>query len=286
MHPHALDIRLAGDVRHHRGVDLSDVNEAPLEAEFASLLDDQANTTGRRCIHADDVRFLSQNAEQDRVEVGDRAFEELLRHHLIPQLLGECRLDLDRPPAGVVVRRDRGHALDLGSMFLDPFPEGRGFRRRREAVEGERVLRADKPLGVGERQVEDAGFVDRFFVGLGDGTAEDRNELHVVLGDQSGDRGDTFGDHIFVVVGDDLELVLLAVHVEPALGVGLVEDEIDRVLVRNPPGGGGARKWRRDSELDHVGCETAFRTPSDQRCRSKKRRPIRRKSCTHLRLTE
>src|SRR5260370_3945870 len=42
VHPHPLDIRLAGDVRHPRGVDLSDVNEAPLEAEFATWLDDHA----------------------------------------------------------------------------------------------------------------------------------------------------------------------------------------------------------------------------------------------------
>src|SRR5262245_44167751 len=48
VHPHAPDVRLAGDVRHHRGVDLPDVNEAALETEFARLLDDQTDTTRRR----------------------------------------------------------------------------------------------------------------------------------------------------------------------------------------------------------------------------------------------
>src|SRR5215472_15029290 len=117
MHPHALDVRLASDVRHHRGVDLPDVNEAPLETEFTRLLDDQADTACRRCVHANDVRFLRQDAQQDRVEVGNRALEELLRRHLIPLLLDEIRLDLDRPPAGVIVRRDRGHGLDLGMVL-------------------------------------------------------------------------------------------------------------------------------------------------------------------------
>src|SRR5215471_13446723 len=106
MHPRALDVRLAGDVRHHRGVDLPDVNEAPLEAELAGLLDDQADATGRRRVHADDVGFLGKHAEQDRVEVGDRAFEKLLRHHQIAEPFDKGRLDLNRPPAGVVVRRD------------------------------------------------------------------------------------------------------------------------------------------------------------------------------------
>ena len=40
--PRSLDVRLAGDVGHHRGVDLPDVNEPPLESELARLLDDQA----------------------------------------------------------------------------------------------------------------------------------------------------------------------------------------------------------------------------------------------------
>src|SRR5262249_33825120 len=46
-HPHALDIRLAGDVRHHGGIDLPDVDEAALEAELARLLDDEADAPGR-----------------------------------------------------------------------------------------------------------------------------------------------------------------------------------------------------------------------------------------------
>src|SRR6516162_10438554 len=63
MYPHALDVRLARDVRDHRGVDLPDVNKAPLETELAGLFDDQADATGRRCVHADDVRFLREDAQ-------------------------------------------------------------------------------------------------------------------------------------------------------------------------------------------------------------------------------
>ena len=145
-------------------------------------------------------------------------------------------------------------------------------------MEGERILRADEPFRIGERQVEDAGFVDRLFVGFGDGAAQDRDEFYVVLGDQPVDRGDAFRDHIFMVIGDDLELIFLSVDVEPALGVGLVEDEVDRVLVRNAPGGSGAGKRRRDSEFDGVGRKTAPRVRNQQRGGPQKRRPVRRKT--------
>src|SRR4030095_16092964 len=40
VHPHALDVVLPRDARHHRAVDLVERNEAPLEPELARLLDD------------------------------------------------------------------------------------------------------------------------------------------------------------------------------------------------------------------------------------------------------
>src|SRR5258705_3188901 len=129
VHPHTLDVRLAGDVRHHRGVDLPDVDEAALEAELARLLDDQPDAPGRRGQHADDVGLLGQDAQQDRIEVGHGALEELLRHHLVAELLDERRLHLDRPPTRIVVRRYRGDALEVGMVLLDPLPEGGGLRR-------------------------------------------------------------------------------------------------------------------------------------------------------------
>src|SRR4029453_11416206 len=133
------------------------------------------------------------------------------------------------------------------------FPEGAGFRRWGEARERERVLRAHQAVAVQERQIQDPPLVDRFLVGLDHGAAEDREILHAVLGDQTVDRGDTLGDHVLVVVGDDLELVLLAAHVETALAVDLLEDELGRLLVRNAPRRGGAGEGRRDTELYGVG---------------------------------
>src|SRR5215470_12948434 len=47
VHPHALGVLAAGDAGHHRAVDLVERNEAPLEAELARLLDDQADAAGR-----------------------------------------------------------------------------------------------------------------------------------------------------------------------------------------------------------------------------------------------
>src|SRR4029453_4659690 len=120
-------------------------------------------------------------------------------------------------------------------------------------MERVRVLRAHQAVGVRERQIQDPPLVYRFLVGLYHGAAEDREILHAVLGDQTVDRGDTLGDHVLVVVGDDLELVLLAAHVETALAVYLLEDELGRLLVRNAPRRGRAGEGRRDAELDDVG---------------------------------
>jgi len=39
-------------------------------------------------------------------------------------------------------------------------------------MEGERVLRAHEAVGVRERQIQDAPFVDGFLVGLDDGAAQ------------------------------------------------------------------------------------------------------------------
>src|SRR5215510_5937140 len=71
------------------------------------------------------VRFLGEHAQQDRIEVRHAALEELLGDDVVAELLHVRRLDLHRPPAGVVVRRDRGHALELRLLLLDPLPERR-----------------------------------------------------------------------------------------------------------------------------------------------------------------
>src|SRR5215510_5912757 len=219
VHPHALGVLAAGDARHHRAVDLVERDEAPLEAELARLLDDQADAARRRGHHADRVRFLGEHAQQDRIEVRHAALEELLGDDVVAELLHVRRLDLHRPPAGVVVRRDRGHALELRLLLLDPLPERRRLGRCREALEGERVLRAHETLGVGQGQPESAGLVDGFLVRLRGRAAEDGDVLHAILGDQPVDGGHPLGDHVFVIVGDDLELVLLAPDVEPALSI-------------------------------------------------------------------
>src|SRR5205085_681432 len=83
----ALDVGLAGDVPHHGSVDLPEVDEAALEAELTRLLDDQADAAGRGRLHADDVRLLGEDPEQQRVEIGHGALEELLAHDLVAELL-------------------------------------------------------------------------------------------------------------------------------------------------------------------------------------------------------
>src|SRR5436309_339748 len=283
--PRALDVLLPGDARYHRGIHLADVDEPALVAEHAGLLDDQADAAGRCREDADDVRFLRQDTQQQRVEIRHDALEELPRYHLIAQRRDVLRLHLERPPSGVVVRRDGGHALDVRMVLLDPVPEGHGLRRGREAVERVRISRAHQPIGICERQVQNARLVDRFLYGLDHGSAQDGDELDAVLADEPIDRGRALGDHVLVVVGDDLKLVLLATHLEPPLAVDLVEDQLGRALVGNAPGRRRARERRRDAELDDVrGLRARTRSQQhrgekpDQRERSRlfHRRPLLR----------
>src|SRR5215831_20963605 len=242
VYPHAFGVFAAGDARHHRAVDLVERDEAALEPELAGLLDDQADAARRRGHHADRVRLLGEHAQQDGIEVRHAALEELLGDDVVAELLHIGRLHLHRPPAGVVVRRDRGHALELRLLLLDPLPERRRLGRCREALEGERVLRAHEALGVGQAQAERAGLVDRLLVRLGDRAAEDRDVLHAVLGDEPVDGRDSFGDHVLVIVRDDLQLVFLAADVQSTLCVDFLEDQLGRLLVRNAPRRRGARE--------------------------------------------
>src|SRR5207253_8197017 len=97
--------------------------------------------------------------------------------------------------------------------------------------------------------------------------------VHAVLRDEPIDGGDPFGDHVFMIVGDDLELVLLAADFQSALSVDLVEDELGRLLVGNAPRRGRTGERCRDPELDDVSREGAPRPDGDERRHYEKRCP-------------
>src|SRR5207244_2993714 len=69
---------------------------------------------------------------------------------------------------------------------------------------------------------------------------------------------------VFVIVGDDLEPVLLAADLETPLAVDLVEDQLGRLLVGNTPGRRGAREGCRDAELDGIRRARSSRTHDDE----------------------
>src|SRR5262245_7805791 len=98
MHPHALDILLAGNFGHYRGIHLANMNKATLETKLARLLDDESHTTRRRGIDTDDIRILRQHAQQYGVKIRQATLKELFGHGFIAQLLDELGLHLDRPP--------------------------------------------------------------------------------------------------------------------------------------------------------------------------------------------
>src|SRR5713101_7915373 len=273
VHPHALGVVLAGNARHHGAVDLVERDESALEAELTGLLDDQADAARRRGHDADGVRLLSQQPQQDGVEFGHAALKELFGDDLVTQLLDEVRLHLHRPPARIVVRRDRGDTFDLRLMLLNPLPERRGLGRRRETLEREGVFRAHEPLGIREGQCQNPRFDDGLFVRLGHRSPEDGDVLDAVLGDEPIDRRHALGDDVLVIVSHDLKPVLLTTHLEATLAVDLVEDELGRLLVGNAPWRGGAGQWRRDPELDDIRGAGSARADGREERRRDERNP-------------
>src|SRR5262245_35908053 len=166
-------------------------------------------------------------------------------------------------------------------LLLDPLPERRRLRRGGKGMERERILRAHQSIGVGQRQVEDSALVHRLLDRLHHRAAEDRDVLHTVLGDQPVHRGHALGDHVFVVVGDDLELVFLVADGETALSVDLVEDKLGRVFVGNSPGSGRTGERRRNPESDDVLRQDGFRREGGESGQGEKRYPNERALRSH-----
>ena len=83
-----------------------------------------------------------------------------------------------------------------------------------------------------------------------------------------------------MVVGDDFQLVLLATHVQPALAVDLIEDQLGGVLVGDAPGGGRPEEGSRDSEFDDVGGDGPAGTDRDQ-YEGEEREPDQRSRTLH-----
>src|SRR3981189_1450328 len=102
-------------------------------------------------------------------------------------------------------------------MVLDPLPERRGLRWRRETLERERILRTHETLGIREGQCEDPRFIDGLLVRFCPRAPEGGDVRGAVFGEESIDRRHALGDDVLVVIGDDLELVLLPIHGETTL---------------------------------------------------------------------
>ena len=73
--------------------------------------------------------------------------------------------------------------------------------------------------------------------------------LHSILVDQTTVGGDRAGSLVFVVIGDDAELVFLAADIETALGIDFRSDDLRRRLDGRPPWRAGAGQRSDDSDF-------------------------------------
>jgi hypothetical protein len=78
------------------------------------------------------------------------------------------------------------------------------------------------------------------------------DEFDLVVEDQAIDGRNGLVGLVFVVVGDDLHLVLLAAYLEPALGIHVVRRQLGAVLDRLAPRGAGPRQTAHRADLQYL----------------------------------
>ena len=114
------------------------------------------------------------------------------------------------------------------------------------------VLRAHQTFRIGQRQCQHTSFIDRFLIGFSHGPTQNTQIFHVVLGDEAVDRGHPFGNDVLMIISHHLQFIFLPSDFQTSLAVDFVEDQLDGLLVRNPPGCRRTREGCRYAEFDDI----------------------------------
>ena len=253
VHEQAFGGLLAGHVDDVLRGGAAGADDGAGEAELARLLGDEAGGAGRVAVELDRVDTGGEDAGDERHEVDAVALEELLRREVGADLAvggGQVFRDL---LAGFVVGEEGAHALDVARLHHPLDLRCRHFSGGHVGPERVGLVGAECLGGEAERHHDD-------LVLLGDGLdgqhgrrahrADDVLDLVVV--DEAVGHRHRFVGLVLVVVGDDLHLVLLAAHFEPALGIDVVGGQLGGVLHAGAPGGTGAREGDERADLERL----------------------------------
>ncbi|MNV41627.1 hypothetical protein D3C71_1332680 [compost metagenome] len=250
---HAFGGLLAGDVDDLLRGRPAGAHNAPFESEFARLLDDQPRGGGRVAVQFDGVDAARHHAGEHGHEIDTIALEELLDGQGRAGLLvGAFQVHRDLL-SGLVVgeqRADLAQALRLDQpVDLRLRDLGGGDVR----TEGVGLVRGKRLGGKAQRQQDHLVLFGHGLNGQ-HRRRPDRTDhvAHLVLEHQAIGHGDGLVGLVLVVIGHDLDAVLLAAHLQPARLVHLVGRDLGGVLHALPPCGACAGKRDQGAQFQRL----------------------------------